>query len=173
MDPRYRDVKKNMIPEVQRKDGTTIKVICGKVDGVQGPVKDIMIDPEYLDVSVLAKTTFIHKVKPGHTVFAYVFEGEAYFDKGKDSFAYEVEGANYFDFKRECIIKPENLVLYEDGDELSITTQDKMVRFLLISGKPIKEPVAWYGPVVMNTQEELKTAFEEYNNGTFVKKVKR
>ena len=169
MDPRYRDVEKNTIPEVKRKDGTTIKIICGKVDGMQGPVKDIVIDPEYLDVSVPPETIFIHKVKSGHTVFAYVCEGEAYFDKGQDSFAYEVEGANYFDFKRECLIKPESLVLYEDGDKVNIMTKDKTVRFLLISGRPLKEPVAWYGPIVMNTQEELKIAFEEYSNGTFIK----
>jgi len=170
MDPRYRDVKKNTIPEVKRKDGTAIKIICGRVDGIQGPVKDIVIEPEYLDVSVPAQTTFIHNVKSGHTVFAYVFEGEAYFDKGQDSFAYEVEGANYFDFKRECLVKPESLVLYGDGDELNITTKGKSARFLLVSGKPLQEPVAWYGPIVMNTQEELKVAFEEYNNGTFIKK---
>jgi quercetin 2,3-dioxygenase len=172
MDPRYRDVKKNTIPEVRLKDGTSIKIICGKVDSVQGPVRDIVIDPEYLDVSVPAQTTFIHKVKSGHTVFAYIFEGEGYFDKGKDSFAYEIEGANYFDFKRECLIKPESLVLYDDGDEVQITTKDKAVRFLLVSGRPLKEPVAWYGPIVMNTQEELKTALEEYDNGTFVKNKK-
>lgn len=169
MDPRYRDVKKDTIPEVKRKDGTIIKIICGKADGVQGPVKDIVSEPEYLDVSVPAKTKFVHQVKSGHTVFAYVFEGQAYFDKGKDSFAYEVEGENYFDFKRECLMKPENLVLYEDGDEICITAEDKAVRFLLISGKPLKEPVAWYGPIVMNTQDELRAAFEEYQNGTFVK----
>lgn len=172
MDPRYRDVKKQTIPEVKRKDGTVIKVICGKVDGVQGPVRDIVIDPEYLDVSVPANTLFIHHVKPDHTVFAYVFDGEAYFDKGKNSFAYEVEGVNYFDFKRECLIGSESVVLYEQGDEINITAKDKPVRFLLISGKPLKEPVAWYGPIVMNTQEELEAAFEEYNNGTFVKKEK-
>jgi hypothetical protein len=169
MKPRYRDVKKNTIPEVKRKDGTTIKIICGKVDGVEGPVKNIVIEPEYLDVSVPAKTMFIHKVKSGHTVFAYIFEGEGYFDKGKDSFAYEVEGANYFDFKRECLIQPESVALYDDGDEVCVTAQGKAVRFLLISGKPLKEPVAWYGPIVMNTQEELRKAFEEYNNGTFIK----
>jgi redox-sensitive bicupin YhaK (pirin superfamily) len=170
MDPRYRDVKSNTIPEVKRKDGTTIRIICGKVDGVEGPVKDIVIDPEYLDVSVSAGMVFSHSVKPGHTVFAYLIEGEGYFDKGKDSFAYEVEGANYFDFKRECLIHPESLVLYDDGDEICVTTQEKAARFLLISGKPLKEPVAWYGPIVMNTQEELRIAFEEYNNGTFIKK---
>ncbi len=170
MDPRYREVKKNTIPQVRLKDGTIIKIICGKVDAVKGPVKDIVIDPEYLDVTVPADKVFVHKVKPGHTVLAYIFEGGGYFDQRKDPFAYEVEGANYFDLKRECLIKPESLVLYGDGDEVVITTQDKAVRFLLISGKPLNEPVAWYGPIVMNTQEELKIAFEEYNNGTFVKK---
>ena len=169
MDPRYRDVKKNTIPEVKRNDGTIIKVVAGKVDGIQGPVRDIVIDPEYLDVTVPADTVFAHKIKADHTVFAYVIDGEAYFDKGKDSFAYEVEGTNYFDFKRECLIKSENVVLYDKGDEVNITTKDKSVRFLLISGKPLKEPVAWYGPIVMNTQEELRIAFEEYNNDTFIK----
>jgi quercetin 2,3-dioxygenase len=170
MAPRYRDVKKNIIPEVKRKDGTAIKIICGKVDGVTGPVKDIVIDPEYLDVAVPANATFAHQIKAGHTVFAYVFEGEAYFDKGQDSFAYEVEGANYFDFKRECLITTESVVLYADGEEIQVTTKDKAVRFLLVSGKPLREPVAWYGPIVMNTREELKKAFEEFNNGTFIKK---
>ena len=173
MDPRYRDVKKNTIPEIKRKDGTTIKIICGNIDGTQGPVKDIVIDPEYLDVSVPAGTIFTHTVKPGHTVFAYIIEGEAYFDKGQDSFAYEVEGANYFDFKRECLIAQESVVLYADGDGIQVTAKDKPVRFLLVSGRPLHEPVAWYGPIVMNTQEELKTAFEDYDRGTFIRNKKQ
>jgi redox-sensitive bicupin YhaK (pirin superfamily) len=172
MDPRYRDVKKDTIPELKRQDGTVIKVISGKVDGVQGPVRDIVIDPEYLDVSVPAGTMFSHPVKPDHAIFAYVFEGQAYFDRGKDSFAYQVEGANYFDFVRDCLIGSESAVLYDQADEINVMTTDKPVRFLLISGKPLKEPVAWYGPIVMNTQEELRKAFDEYNNGTFVKKGK-
>ena len=169
MEPRYRDVKKNTIPEVKRNDGTTIKIISGVVDGVQGPVKDIVIDPEYLDVTVPAGTTFIHSIKPNHTVFAYVIKGQAYFDKGKESSDFKIEGANYFDFKRECIIGSENVVLFEQGDKINIATNDTPVRFLLISGKPLNEPVAWYGPIVMNTQEELKIAFDEYENGTFIK----
>ncbi len=80
-----------------------------------------------------------------------------------------MEGENYFDFKRECLILPENLILYGDGDEVFISTEDRQVRFLLISGNPIKEPVAWYGPIVMNTQEELRIAFQEYQKGTFTK----
>jgi redox-sensitive bicupin YhaK (pirin superfamily) len=169
MGPRYRDVKKNTIPEIKRKDGTVIKIVAGKVDGVQGPVRDIVIDPEYLDVSVPAGTTFVHSVTSDHMLFAYVIDGQAYFDKGKDSFAYEIEGANYFDFKRDCLIGSESVVLYEQGDEINVNTAEEPVRFLLISGKPLNEPVAWYGPIVMNTQEELKQAFDEYNNGTFIK----
>jgi redox-sensitive bicupin YhaK (pirin superfamily) len=169
MGPRYRDVKKDTIPEIKRKDGTVIKIVAGKVDGVQGPVRDIVINPEYLDVSVPAGTAFIHSVKSDHTVFAYIIDGQAYFDKGKDSFAYEIEGANYFDFNRECLMGSESVVLYEQGDDINVNTVEEPVRFLLISGKPLNEPVAWYGPIVMNTQEELKQAFEEYNNGTFIK----
>jgi redox-sensitive bicupin YhaK (pirin superfamily) len=169
MGPRYRDVKQDTIPEIKRKDGTAIKIVAGKVDGVQGPVRDIVIDPEYLDVSVPAGTTFVHAVRPDHMLFAYVVDGQAYFDKGKDSFAYEVEGANYFDFNRDCLIDSESVVLYEQGDEINVNTTEEPVRFLLISGKPLNEPVAWYGPIVMNTKEELKQAFQEYNDGTFIK----
>ena len=134
-----------------------------------GPVQDIVTDPEYLDVTIPAQSTFKYPTRKGHTVFAYVIDGEGYFDEGRNSYAYEVEGANYFDFKRECLIAPENLIIYGDGDEVLISTDHTQVRFLFISGKPIKEPVAWYGPIVMNTQEELKVAFEEYQNGTFIK----
>ena len=169
MDPRYRDIKKKMIPEVALENGVKVKIICGKVDRVEGPVKDVVIEPEYLDVSMPANAEFRHAIKRGHNVFAYIIEGEGYFDKGNDSYAYDVEGNNYFDFKRECLMKSENLVLFSDGDEILVTTKESPVRFLLISGKPLKEPVAWYGPIVMNTNEELKLAFEEYNNGTFIK----
>jgi redox-sensitive bicupin YhaK (pirin superfamily) len=150
-------------------NGVKVKIICGRVNGVEGPVKDIVIDPEYIDVAMPADASFSHPTKTGHTVFAYVIEGEGYFDKGKDSYAYEVEGVNYFDFKRECLVGATNLVIFHDGDQVLVTTKDKPLRFLLISGKPIKEPVAWYGPIVMNTQQELKIAFEEYQNNTFIK----
>jgi hypothetical protein len=139
------------------------------VEGVRGPVSDIVTNPEYLDVRVPAGSKFVQAVKLGHTVFAYVIEGKGYFDQGRDSYAYTIEGANYFDFGRECLIGPESLVMFDDGDQLMITTTDEAVRFLLVSGKPIREPVAWYGPIVMNTQDELRLAFEEYQNGTFIK----
>ena len=173
MDPRYRDVKTNQIPEVTLDRGVKVKIICGEVNGVKGSVQDIVIDPEYLDVSVPSKAHFRYPVKKGHTVFAYVIEGKGYFDLGRDSYAYEVEGANYFDFKRECLMGSENLILFDNGDEVAISTDEEPVRFLFISGKPIGEPVAWYGPIVMNTQEELRIAFEEYQNGTFIKQRKK
>ena len=169
MDPRYRDVKKGQIPEVTTDAGVKIKIICGEVDGVKGPVQDIVTDPQYLDITVPAKSVFKYAVKRGHTTAAYVIGGEGYFDEGRDSYAYQVEGANYFDFKRECLMGPENLLIYGDGDDVIISTTDKPVRFLFVAGRPIKEPVAWYGPIVMNTQEELRIAFEEYQNGTFIK----
>lgn len=169
MEPRYRDVKRLQIPEVTLDNGVKIKIICGEVDGVKGPVQDIVIDPEYVDVTVPSRTEFTHRVREGYTVFAYVIEGRGYFEPERDPYRYEVEGSNYFDFKRECLLGPESLVMFEDGEELAISTEDEGVRFLLVSGKPIGEPVAWYGPIVMNTQEELKIAFEEYQNGTFLK----
>ena len=169
MGPRYRDVKSSQIPEVSLTKGVKVRIICGQVNGVKGPVQDIVTDPEYLDVTVPSQSTFKYPTRKGHTVFAYVIDGEGYFDEGRNSYAYEVEGANYFDFKRECLITPENLIIYDDGDEVLISTDREQVRFLFVSGKPIEEPVAWYGPIVMNTQEELRVAFEEYQNGTFIK----
>jgi hypothetical protein len=170
MDPRYRDVTSPQIPEVTLNTGVKVKIICGMVNGVSGPVKDIVIDPEYIDVSMPPKTAFTHPVKSGHTLFAYVIDGKGYFDQGRNSYAHEVIGSNYFDFKRECLVGAENLVCYShDGDQVSVTTEETPVRFLLVSGKRIGEPVAWYGPIVMNTQDELRLAFEEYEKGTFIK----
>jgi redox-sensitive bicupin YhaK (pirin superfamily) len=152
MEPRYRDVTLQQIPEVELDDGAKIKVISGQVNGVQGPVQDIVIDPGYLDVTLPPGTKFTHHAPEAYTVFAYVIAGQG-----------------YFDLQRERLVGAENLVIFEDGDQLAISTEDKGTRFLLVSGKPIGEPVAWYGPIVMNTQEELRVAFEEYQRGTFLK----
>jgi hypothetical protein len=172
MDPRYRGISRNEIPEKKLASGATVKVICGTVDDVTGPVRDIVTDPKYIDVSVPAGTTFTHPVSPGHTVFAYVIDGSAYFDEERNPFAHEVIGNNYFDFKRDCRFGVETLVLYDrQGEQVVIKAEDSPVRFLLVSGKPIGEPVAWYGPIVMNTQEELQIAFEEFEKGTFIKKI--
>ena len=169
MDPRYRDVKSSQIPEVSLDNGTKIRIICGQVGDIKGPVRDIIIDPEYIDVTVPPETTYRHRTKIGHNVFAYVIDGKGFFCEEKQPFSFEVEGTNYFDIETEPFVGNETLVLFEDGDEVVVSTEAEPTRLLLISGKPIREPVAWYGPIVMNTQEELRAAFEEYREGTFVK----
>jgi redox-sensitive bicupin YhaK (pirin superfamily) len=170
MDPRYRDIKSGQIPEVRLPGGAAIKVIAGEAAGTKGPVSDIVIEPEYLDVTVPPNSAFTHPTNPGHTVFAYVIDGQGVFCKEKNPFTYEMEGKNYFDIQRTPYVGDRTIVLFEDGEEIAVTTERQKVRFLLISGKPIGEPVAWYGPIVMNRQEELQTAFEEYRQGTFIKK---
>ncbi len=169
MDPRYRDVKSSQIPKIKLNNGTEIKVICGRVGDIQGPVQDIVIDPEYLDVTIPHHTVYSHPTKQKHNTFAYVIDGRGYFCKEKKPYTYEVEGINYFDMQRESFVSNGTIVLFEDGDHIVVSTEGEAVRFLLISGKPINEPVAWYGPIVMNTQEELRIAFEEYQQGDFIK----
>ncbi|MHA1211976.1 MAG: pirin family protein [Candidatus Heimdallarchaeota archaeon] len=155
MHPRYRDILKDQIPEICYSDTVTVKIISGEVNGVKGPVQDIVTDPEYLDVLIQPQGEFVHSIKKGHTVFAFIFAGEGFFDS-----------------KQKEAIPTGKGVLYKNGDEVKIHTTDKSVRFLLISGKPINEPVAWHGPIVMNFESELRTAFQEYQKGTFIKHKK-
>lgn len=170
MPPRYRDVKAEDIPEAALDNGVRVKVIAGEVAGVRGPVRDIVIEPEMLDIVVPAGVTFSYPLPSGHTAFAYVLAGEGYFDDRRDAYAYEMVGHGWTDVERRCCCAPETVVLYEhEGDSLEVTAQDGPLRFLLVSGKPLGEPVAWYGPIVMNTQDELRIAFEEYQKGTFIK----
>jgi redox-sensitive bicupin YhaK (pirin superfamily) len=169
MDPRYRGVESRQIPKVDAGKGATVGVICGKIGSVEGPVQDIVTDPEYLDVTLAPGTEFLHPTTQGHTVFAYIIEGKASFCWEKNPFHYETEAVSYFDFKRDPFLKNGSLILFSDGEQVAVSTEDEPVRFLLVSGKPIGEPVAWYGPIVMNTQAELETAFEEYERGTFIK----
>jgi len=152
MEPRYRDIKDKDIPVITLDENVKVKIICGEINGTRGPVQDIVTDPEYIDVTIKSQSEFKHPIKRGHNVFAYVIEGEAYFEEPKDH-----------------LVDSETLVIYREGDDVKITTSEESVRFLLISGKPLREPVAWQGPIVMNTQEELRIAFEEYHNGTFIK----
>ena len=169
MEPRYRDIISTNIPEVVLDNGTKIKIISGKLGDMQGPVQDIVIDPEYFDITVSAGSEYIHPTKRGHTVFVYVIEGKGYFCIEKNPFSYDIEGVHYFDMQKDPFIGNETLVLFDDGDQVMVSTEADPVRFLLISGKPIGEPIAWYGPIVMNTQDELRIAFEEYSNGTFIR----
>jgi redox-sensitive bicupin YhaK (pirin superfamily) len=170
MPPRYREVKATDIPEVVLDNGVTVKVVAGEVAGVLGPVRDIVIEPAMLDITVPPGTVFSHTSPIDHTLFVYVLEGASYFDDCRDAYAYEVVGHGWTDVERRCICERETVVLFErSGNAVQVTTTEQPVRFLLVSGKPLNEPVAWYGPIVMNTQDELRVAFEEYNNGTFVK----
>jgi hypothetical protein len=169
MPPRYRGITSLEIPEATLPGGIRVKIICGELGRVNGPVQDVVIDPEYLDVTVPPKSAFTHSIRRGHNAFAYVVDGEGYFDPERNAYSHEVLGSSYFEMKRECACNAENLILYGDGDGVVISTQEQPVRFLLVSGKPLNEPVAWYGPIVMNSQEELQVAFEEYQKGTFIK----
>lgn len=162
--PRYRDVTNEQIPQVVLENGTTIRIICGEAYGKRGPVEDIFIDPSYLDIQISAEQVFKHPTPLGHTVFAYVIEGQGLFESEND-----LDGHGGQDTGRSDMISNETLVLFTDGDQVVVSTKQEALRFLLISGKPIREPVAWQGPIVMNTQEELRLAFEEYQAGTFIK----
>lgn len=170
MPPRYRNVDAATIPEVKLDNSVSIKIICGAVNGAAGPVRDIIIDPEYLDITVPAGTEFMHETKKGHSAFAYVIDGKGYFCRDKKPFAHDAESDKFHDAGRQPFAANENLVLFGDGDHILALTDDSSMRFLFVSGKPLKEPVAWYGPIVMNTRQELADSFEEYENGTFIKK---
>ena len=152
MHPRYQDVKAADIPELTMDNGVKIRIICGEINGIKGPVRDIIIDPEYLDITVPANAGYIHPTKKGYTVFIYVIEGTG--TTGADN---------------ETSVDNHTLVLYDDGDQVSFKTGVESMRFLLIAGKPLNEPIAWGGPIVMNTTEELDLAFEEYRRGTFIR----
>jgi len=172
MDPRYRGIGAADIPSVHLDGGVLARVICGEVGGVQGPVRGIVTEPEYLDVTLAAGREFAHPVERGHSAFAYVVDGAAFFSPERDPLAFPVDRGNYFDMidtPRSAMVGAENVVRYGDGDQVIVATEDRPVRFLLVSGKPLGEPVAWGGPIVMNTQAELELAFDEYNRGTFIK----
>jgi redox-sensitive bicupin YhaK (pirin superfamily) len=150
--PRYREIRAADIPGVEEENGVSVKVISGHYGSLQGPARDIVADPSYFDVSVPAGATFRHEVEEGHTVLAYVLEGEGKFDPAASR-----------------TVRGGELVLFDAGTDVSITGARDTLRMLFISGRPLGEPVAWYGPIVMNTQEELQLAFQEYRNGTFIK----
>jgi quercetin 2,3-dioxygenase len=153
MDPRYQEIKSDAIPVVSPRSDISIRVICGMVNGVSGPVRDIIADPEFLDITLGPDMFFTHPVRPGFTALAYVIGGEGTFDTG--------EGHR---------VNNQDLVLFGDGSSIWVRSFGSGMRFLFLSGKPIGEPVAWRGPVVMNTHEELRLAFKEFADGTFVRK---
>jgi redox-sensitive bicupin YhaK (pirin superfamily) len=168
-DPRYQEVKSADIPEVKDDDGTSVRIVCGSFWGKTGPVAEVAIDPIYLDVTVPPGRKKTLPVETTRHAFAYVFSGEAKFSNASDPLAVPTESANWLDTTPPALAENRSLVLFDKGDEVSVQAGENGVRFLLISGKPLGEPVAWYGPIVMNTQEQLQEAFTELREGTFLR----
>lgn len=152
MEPRYRDISADTIPEVSPHDGIRIKIIAGEVVGVRGPVQDVVAEPEYLDITLEPGADLEHPTPPDHTIFAYAIDGRG---KVGPNGTHELNRGQ--------------LALFTKGDSVLARASDVPFRFLLVSGKPLGEPVAWSGPIVMNTREELATAFREYSDGTFIR----
>jgi redox-sensitive bicupin YhaK (pirin superfamily) len=169
MDPRYRDVRHDTVPVVKLESGAVVRLIAGRLGDVIGPVRDVVSEPAYMDISLSAGSELVLPVSPGHTVFAYVIDGAGYFEPGRDAFAHLAVGVSYFDLDVPCLCPNGTLVLYGEGQAIHVTAERQPVRFLLASGMPIGEPIAWYGPIVMNTQKELKAAFEDLEKGTFLR----
>jgi quercetin 2,3-dioxygenase len=149
--PRYRGITASEIPLVTDAGGAKVRVVAGKVGAVEGPVTDVVTHPQYLDIELPAGATFSQVTPRGHTVFAYVIGGKGLF---------EATGASE--------VGDRHLVSFSDGELVNVRTEKHGVRFLLISGAPIGEPIAWQGPIVMTTEEELRQAFEQLDAGTFL-----
>ena len=167
--PRYQDIEAPAIPQVTDDDGTSVRVVCGDFWGQKGPVEGVAADPCYLDISVPAGKRKRLPVDTYRQAFAYVFEGSASFSGASEPFGVlreeEIDGV-------ETLIRDpvgnRSLVVFDSGDEIVVQAGEKGVRFLLVSGKPIREPVAWHGPIVMNTQAEIRQAMSDLRNGTFI-----
>jgi redox-sensitive bicupin YhaK (pirin superfamily) len=168
-EPRYQDVSSADIPEVVDDDGTRVRVICGDFWGQGGPVDGIAADPRYLDVWVPPGQRKTLRVETHRHAFAYVFEGDGTFRDASQPRSVLTEGAGPSDAPVHDTTGDRSLVLFDSGDEVTVQAGERGIRFLLVSGKPIKEPVAWYGPIVMNTRDELRQAIAELNDGTFIK----
>jgi len=149
MDPRYRGITASQIPEVVMDNGVRIKIIAGTVGSTIGPVRDIVINPEYFDCTVPEGVEYIHATKPDYTALIYVIDGKGVIN--------------------DTEVRNQTLILFDTGEEFAIKATGKYVRFLLLTGEPLNETIAWRGPIVMNTQAELETAFREYQEGNFVK----
>ena len=168
-DPRYQDIPSVEIPEVADDDGTRVRVICGNFWGKRGPVEGVAADPNYLDIFVPAGKRKQLKVETTRNAFAYVFAGSGSFRGASDPRAVLTDKVVDPNAPPVYDAKNHSLVLFDRGDEITVQAGDAGIRFLLVSGKPIEEPVAWYGPIVMNTQEQLRQAVAELHTGDFIK----
>jgi hypothetical protein len=167
--PRYQDIPAVAIPEVTEDDGSRARIICGEFWGKRGPVEGVAADPRYVDISVPPGKRKRIRVETSRNAFAYVFAGAGSFRDASEPQAVLTESA--VDPKAEAVYDAKNhsLVLFDRGDEIVVQAGPEGIRFLLVSGKPLEEPVAWYGPIVMNTQAELRQAMSELQSGTFIR----
>ncbi len=167
-DPRYQEIKSGDIPEIVDDDGTLVRVVCGDFWGKRGPVEGIAADPTYIDVSVPPLKRRTLPVEIDRHAFAYVFAGSGTFSGASDPLGVPTEAADGTVTISPARADNRSLVLFDRGDEVTVEAGEEGIRFLLVSGRPLREPVAWYGPIVMNTQAELQQAFQELQDGTFL-----
>jgi quercetin 2,3-dioxygenase len=167
--PRYQEVKAHEIPVVTDDDGTQVRVVCGTFWGKTGPVAEVAAEPMYLDVSIAPGRRKSLPIETTRHAFAYVFAGSGNFCNASEPLAVPTESVRWLDTQPPASAGNRSLVLFDRGDEVIVQAGDDGIRFLLVSGKPLGEPVAWYGPIVMNTQEQLQEAFTELQEGTFLK----
>ena len=168
--PRYQDVPAKDIPEVTDDDGTHVRIVVGDFWGKKGPVEGVAADPRYLDVSVAPGKTKRLAVDNSRHAFAYVFAGSGTFRDASKPLAVQTELVGVSDHPTPSMLGNRSLVVFDSGDEITVTAGDEGIRFLLVSGRPLAEPVAWYGPIVMNTEDELREAYAELKDGSFIKK---
>jgi redox-sensitive bicupin YhaK (pirin superfamily) len=166
--PRYQDISAKDIPEIVDDDGTTVRVVCGEFWGRRGPVEGIAADPRYLDVFIPAGRRRTLPVETTRHAFAYVFDGTGQFRDASDPQAVKTERTDGTDRVDLSDVRNRSLVLFDRGDDITVQAGDRGLRFLLVSGQPLQEPVAWHGPIVMNTQDELRQAYAELRAGTFI-----
>jgi redox-sensitive bicupin YhaK (pirin superfamily) len=169
--PRYQEIKALEIPEVTEDDGTQARIICGSFWGKRGPVEGIAADPTYIDVTVPPGKRKRLPVEKTRHAFAYVFAGSGKFCNASAPLAVPTESLGWADTALPTEADNRSLILFDSGDDVEVQAGEDGIRFLLVSGKPLQEPVAWYGPIVMNTQTELQQAFEELKKGAFLKKT--
>lgn len=167
--PRYQEVKSADIPEVVDNDGTSVRIVCGAFWGKKGPVDGISADPIYVDVSVPPGRRKTLPIETSRHAFAYVFAGSGKFCNASEPLAVPTEPVGWLNTTPPTEADNRSLVLFDTGDEVAVEAGRDGIRFLLVSGKPLQEPVAWYGPIVMNTQQQLQQAFRELREGTFLR----
>ncbi|HXY33279.1 MAG TPA: pirin family protein [Planctomycetaceae bacterium] len=169
--PRYQEVHATQVPEVIDDDGTRARLVCGSFWGKKGPIDGIAADPIYIDVSVPPGKRKSLPIETDRHAFAYVFAGGGKFCNASEPLAVPTEGIGWLDTSPPQSAENRCLILFDRGDEVVVQAGDEGIRFLLVSGKPLKEPVAWHGPIVMNTQEQLQQAYQELQEGTFLKRA--